>query len=225
MKNSQLLVFCDFDGTFVKEDSLDILFEKHISSHEIMPFELKWNKGQIGSKECLSSLFAKIHEMTESDVLAIADQLTLTDGAHEFLKYLSSVDARFYIISDGVDVIINRVLENNNLTQCIGSIYCNKLRFDKNHPNFKPHSQSQDLCDHRRKCALCKFAVVSRIINSCGTSNTIYIGDGKSDISGAQVCEKVFAKNSLLRDQTIKAIKKVPFDNFLTILDTIQKSE
>ncbi len=60
-------------------------------------------------------------------------------------------------------------------------------------------------------------------INSESGARTIYIGDGKSDTNGALVCEKVFAKNSLLKDPTIPATKKIPFDNFYTILEDISK--
>ncbi len=218
MNNSQLMIFCDFDGTFIKEDSLDVLFERYLPQCEITPLESKWKNGIIGSRDCISSLFEKVHKMTKDDVYFIADQLTLTDGLSEFLRYVSSINAKFYIISDGIDVIINRVLKNNDLANYVEKTYSNKLRFDKNLARFRPHSQSEDFCDHERKCALCKQTVVSRIINNGGTSRTIYIGDGKSDVNVALECEKVFATKSLLQDSTIPETKKIPFNDFTTIL-------
>ncbi len=223
MKQGQPTFFCDFDGTFIVEDSLDLLFEGHVPSQKIKPVEEKWSNGLIGSRECISSLFSHIDKLTTKDVFEVADRLTPTEGIQPFLKYLSTINARFYIVSDGVDVIINRVLENNDLKKYVTGVFSNKLEFNGNVHNFKPHSQFEDFCQHEHKCALCKRSVVSRLLDKGGNPNTIYIGDGRSDVYGAQLCGIVFAKKSLLADPRIATAIKIPFSNFSTILSHTKK--
>lgn len=83
--NKNVIVFCDFDGTLVQKDSLDLLFEKYVSANDVEHYESLLGEGKIGSKECLTALFSKIKNLEHELVLNIADSLDLTNGVSEFV--------------------------------------------------------------------------------------------------------------------------------------------
>lgn len=219
--DSNIIVFLDFDGTLIEKDSLDVLFEKFISKDVVDHYETQLGNDNIGARECLESLFEKIKSLEKDQFLSIADNMTLTRHAAEFIKYLNIINGNIYIISDGVNLIIERILKNISLDNYIEGIFCNRLEPQDGQMLFRPYSE---ICDHKPMCALCKSAVVKKLISENSKSMSIYIGDGKSDIFPAKECDLVFAKKTLLESPMIPEDKKIPFDDFSTILEYFRKN-
>ena len=46
-------IFCDFDGTITKQDTIDLLLER-IGEKSWLEYEKLWLEGKIGSRECMS---------------------------------------------------------------------------------------------------------------------------------------------------------------------------
>lgn len=63
-----------------------------------------------------------------------------------------------------------------------------------------------------------------KLISENSKSMSIYIGDGKSDILPAKECDLVFAKKTLLESSVIPENKKLPFEDFSTILKYFRKN-
>ena len=51
--SSPIEVYCDFDGTITRGDTIDVLLERlaHPSWKEV---EARWERGEIGSRECMA---------------------------------------------------------------------------------------------------------------------------------------------------------------------------
>jgi 2-hydroxy-3-keto-5-methylthiopentenyl-1-phosphate phosphatase len=122
-----------------------------------------------------------------------------------------------FILSDGLDYYINRVLEREGLSHL--QAYTNKLTFSDDGnliPEF-PHTDEE--C---KQCANCKR---NHIINhSSDDEFTVYIGDGYSDACPVQFCDFIFAKKSLLKFCETNRISFSPYKNFYDVkrkLDTL----
>jgi len=198
--NVSKIVFIDFDGTIVHEDSLDLLFEKF--AHPSWKVKDKeWEVGKIGSLENLSFAFSTF-EVTNEKLDSIISMLTVTEGFFEFLKFIRALHYEVVIISEGVDYIIRKVIKDKNI-----KIYSNK--FVNNRIVFKKNFENCKFLDQCQKCSLCKVS----IINSYQNYFKIYIGDGLSDRYAVKECDLIFAKKSLLEN----CKKAIAFNHFTDI--------
>lgn len=215
---SDAIFFFDFDGTLTSQDTLDLFFEKNISSDESAELSLMWENGIIGSRECLTTLFSKCVNFTDYNFESVLNIVKVPDNTIELLQMLKARGAQAYIISDGIDLMINSFLKKNNLIKYFSKIYANSIKInkEKGRITFIPNSAIENKCKHKLKCALCKETTVYNIINKQRPRQSFYIGDGRSDIYGAQICDVVFAKKGLF--DLIDNTEKILFCDFLSII-------
>ncbi|MDD2766261.1 MAG: MtnX-like HAD-IB family phosphatase [Candidatus Moranbacteria bacterium] len=219
-------IFCDFDGTIAKEDSTDLILNQFSVDNTWKNIELQWSSGTIGSRECLIKQFSNIR-MNATDIFDLAGKLHLENGFIEFSQFCKDKGIPLFIISDGINTLIEQFLTIHKIY--FTSIYANDIKFmSEKMIKFIPLSDSSDLypCIHNNVCANCKPQIIKHIIKTIPIhpNDTIYIGDGISDIEGARHCSTVFAKEklfTLLRDRKKKSCL---FRNFHEILQIIQKS-
>lgn len=210
MKNFQF--FCDFDGTITKEDTLN-KFLRDYAKDEWLDVEDRWIKGEIGSKQCIEEQMKLFPFMEEKIVNDFVDSIEIDKTFPAFLEYLKSENINFYIVSDGFDFFIEKVLEKNSIKDI--KIFSNKLKFENgsfstSFPNTSP--------DCKRQSGVCKCNVLKS--NRIVTKRVLYAGDGLSDFC---VCNKVdflFAKGTLLEyGKNTKINNLIGFDSF----DEIEK--
>lgn len=207
---SHCRVFLDFDNTITHFDVLDDIIKRFAVNKGWKEWEVAWERGQIGSRQCLKE---------QMDLVAI--------GRKELLKYLSRVKVdpyfkklivkfrkhgiRSFILSDSFSFIIENVLRNNAIRGI--KVYSNRLRFSNGRIKFSfPHKNDVCLvCAHCKKKNLLKSSNGSKII--------IYIGDGMSDVCAARHADLVFAKGKLLKYFMMEKRKCVPMRNLKDVYD------
>ncbi|MGA2983759.1 MAG: HAD-IB family phosphatase [Terriglobia bacterium] len=103
------VVFCDFDGTITQVDVTDQILAQlaHPSWREI---EREWMLGLIGSRECLERQIALVDAPAE-ELHAVIDAVTLDPDFTTFCKFARKQRLPLYILSDGFDYVIRRVLK------------------------------------------------------------------------------------------------------------------
>jgi 2-hydroxy-3-keto-5-methylthiopentenyl-1-phosphate phosphatase len=202
LSSHQPIIFSDFDGTITQVDVTDQVLSQlaHPSWQEV---EQEWVRGVIGSRECLVRQLALVNS-THQELDALIDSIPVDPDFTIFQEFTQKRKFPFYVVSDGFDYIIRRVLHragvNGNLAN--GShLFASSLRISGNRlePSF-PHSEPP--CEHG--CATCKPAIMRRVAN--GRSPIVFIGDGHSDRHAAEFADMVFAKRQLLaycRDRNI----------------------
>ena len=201
---SKCNVYFDFDNTMTPFDVLDDIIEKFSINRDWVVFENAWQKGEIGSRECLKWQMRSVRA-TKTKLSRYLDKIQLDRNFPDLLGFLKRRGAETAILSDSFSFFIERILRNNGVHGI--KLYSNSLRFSKNKiiPAF-PHTDRS--CSH---CANCKKMHIFKLAGR-GRTN-IYIGDGLSDICPAEHSDIVFAKGSLQERFTKTKKEFIPFKN------------
>jgi 2-hydroxy-3-keto-5-methylthiopentenyl-1-phosphate phosphatase len=206
--NNSLTIFCDFDGTITAQDTIDKLLHLY-ANDEWMAVEKLWQEEKIGSKECLERQIECIEQITKKEIDSFIDDIKIDPYFVKFFQRIKKSNIPFYIVSDGFNLFINKILKNNKIYDV--PVYCNSLLLTDNAlvPSF-PH--------HDITCSsgsgMCKCNIVTGLSNG---NKIIYIGDGKSDACAVKHADVVFAKNSLIKRCQLNNIKYFEFNSFKDI--------
>lgn len=182
------IIFCDFDGTITKEDTVDKLLERY-ATDKWLYYEDMWLENKIGSKECLENQINCIEYFSNKNLEEFIETVKIDEEFVLFLQEIKKRNIEFYIVSDGFDLLINKILEKYGINNI--KIFSNMLSLDNNELKtlFPFYSQS---C--KSGSGLCKCSVLKR---TSMNKQIIYIGDGKSDFCVSKHADIIFAKHKL----------------------------
>jgi 2-hydroxy-3-keto-5-methylthiopentenyl-1-phosphate phosphatase len=207
------IIFSDFDGTITQVDVTDLLLTElaHPSWQEV---EQEWARGSIGSRECLERQMALV-DASIREFNTLVDSVPIDRGFQKFYQFVSGHKLPFYVVSDGFDLVIRRVLKNVGLNGPLHNgthLFSSALTIQGRRmvPSF-PYSGPP--CVH--DCATCKVEIIRRLRRKDGL--IIFIGDGLSDRFAAQVADIVFAKRQLLAHCRDNGIPCRSFETFADI--------
>jgi len=213
------VIFCDFDGTITQLDVTDQILTQlaHPSWREI---EQQWMQGLIGSRECLERQIALVDAPME-ELHATIDTIAIDPHFTAFCKFARKQRLPLYVLSDGFDYVIRRVLKGAGVERHFRSgtnLFASALRVEGRRlaPSF-PYSPEP--CAHG--CATCKEALIRRLRE--GRQPVIFVGDGMSDRFAVEVADVVFAKRHLLAYCRETGIACHPFETFEDVEVTIEK--
>jgi 2,3-diketo-5-methylthio-1-phosphopentane phosphatase len=213
------IVFCDFDGTITQLDVTDQILAQlaHPSWREI---EQEWMLGLIGSRECLERQIALVDAPAE-EFHAVVDAAAVDPDFAAFCKFACQQRLPLYIVSDGFDYVIRRVLKRAGVERHFRSgsnLFASALRVEGRRlaPSF-PHLPEP--CAHG--CATCKAALIRRLRE--GRHPVIFVGDGMSDRFAVEVADVVFAKRHLLAHCRENGIACHSFETFKEVQITLEK--
>jgi len=207
------VVFCDFDGTITQVDVTDQILSQfaHPSWQEI---EQEWVRGVIGSRECLERQLALVDASTD-ELDALIDAVLVDPGFPSFYGFLTRRAIPLYVVSDGFDYVIRRVLRRAGVDGDLRNgqhIFSSALRVEGRRLLLS-FPQSPTPCTHG--CATCKADIIARV--APGQRRVIFIGDGLSDRFALERAGLVFAKRQLLAYCREKGIACHSFETFRDI--------
>lgn len=213
------IVFCDFDGTITQLDVTDQILSQlaHPSWREI---EQQWMQGLIGSRECLERQIALVDAPVE-ELHAAIDSVALDSDFTAFCKFARKKRLPLYILSDGFDYVIRRILKHAGVDRHFKSgtnLFASALKVEGRRlvPSF-PHLPAP--CAHG--CATCKSALISRLRER--RRPVVFVGDGMSDRFAVELADVVFAKRHLLAYCRENGIACHPFETFSDVQLTLEK--
>ena len=213
------VIFCDFDGTVTQLDVTDQILSQlaHPSWREI---EREWMLGLIGSRECLERQIALVNAPL-GELHAVIDAVAVDAEFAAFCQFARRRRFPLYLLSDGFDYIIRRVLKGAGVARQFrtgANLFASALRVEGRRltPSF-PHSPEP--CPHG--CATCKQALIRRLRD--GRQPVVFIGDGMSDRFAVEVADVVFAKRHLLAHCRANGIACHAFDTFEDVQATLEK--
>jgi len=179
------IVFSDFDGTVTQTDVTDEILTR-LADPAWRGVEQEWVRGEIGSRECLERQMALVRASAR-ELNALIDAVPVDPGFADFCRFAEHRALSFYVVSDGFDYVIRRVL------------------------TAFPHPAAG--CEHG--CATCKAGVMKRL--GRGHDPVVFIGDGLSDRFAAREADLVFAKHELLKYCLANGIAFEPFRTFADV--------
>lgn len=211
-------IFCDFDGTITKEDTLN-KFLRIYADKKWLELEEEWIHGKIGSKECTLEQMKLVPVLDESEMENFIGGIAIDETFPEFIKYVRENDIDFYIVSDGFDFFINTILKNNGIEGI--KIFSNHLHVENGKYVCEFPFANPDCI---AASGMCKCSIVKKHKNV--TKPLLYVGDGISDFCVSNDLKTIFAKGKLL--EYCKKNKEannglIGFENFKEILDYLKK--
>jgi 2-hydroxy-3-keto-5-methylthiopentenyl-1-phosphate phosphatase len=213
------IIFCDFDGTITQLDVTDRILSElaHPSWREI---EREWMLGLIGSRECLERQIAMIDAPTE-ELNAAIDAVSVDSDFATFCKFARKKHWPVYILSDGFDYVIRRILKRAGVEKHFRSgttLFASTLHADGRRLTLSfPHSPEP--CAHG--CATCKPALINQLRD--GRRPVVFVGDGMSDRFAVEVADVVFAKRQLLAHCRANGIACHPFEAFKDVQHGLER--
>ena len=201
-------IYCDFDGTITKEDSVNCFFEMYAPNW--MDSEKLWIEGKISSRENAIIQVGLLKDVSQNQFDDYVDSIEIDDYFLDFVDYVKSKNIKLTILSDGFDIFIKKVLERYDLDI---PYYANKLTYKdgKFSIDFPYYSEK---CD--KKAGMCKCQKVKE-------KNFCYIGDGTSDLCIASKADFLFATNNLHKYCKEKNIKHSHFTSFRNIIEVLKE--
>lgn len=188
-----LRVFCDFDGTIAASDVGNRLFCT-FGGEAVEKIVEKYLNDEITARECLQLECAAIENVTREELLKFADGCELDPYFSEFVKFCAGHEIPVTILSDGLDLYVERILKNHHLSHLVW--FANHAEFvrDGSKTKLVPSFPYRDAeCE---RCGNCKR---NHLLTMSGDDDVIvYVGDGISDRCPVRYADIVFAKHDLI---------------------------
>jgi 2-hydroxy-3-keto-5-methylthiopentenyl-1-phosphate phosphatase len=207
------IMFCDFDGTITQVDVTDEILTQ-LANPSWREIEQEWACGSIGSRECLERQVALVDASAE-ELDSLIDAIPVDPGFSGFLQWVEKSKLPFYVVSDGFDYVVRRVLKRAGVNGQLRNgthLFASSLRVEGRRVKISfPHAAHG--CAHG--CATCKAEIMRRL--SRGWKPVVFAGDGLSDRYAVEEADIVFAKRQLLVYCRERGIACRPFETFADI--------
>lgn len=201
-------IYCDFDGTITKEDSVNSFFEMYAPNW--MESEKQWIAGKISSRENAVIQVGLLNNVSQKQLDDYINSIKVDDYFLDFVDYVKSKNIKLTILSDGFDLFIQKILERYNLNI---PYYANKLTFKNGKFNIEFPYYNEN-CD--KKAGMCKCEKVKE-------NKFCYIGDGVSDLCITKKADILFATKNLHKYCKEHNIKHYYFENFSSIINQLEE--
>lgn len=205
----QYCILSDFDGTITQKDGLYSFIETYAQG-DWEKIEQNWAEGRIDSKECLIEEFKLVPALSEELISNFIETLEIDETFIDFYKNVLEKNIDFYIVSDGIDYFIKRILRRYGL---------GGMKIISNHGEFRGEffeiTFPNDSTDCINNAGTCKCKVLSDLRKEY--EKIIYIGDGVSDYCVADKADILYAKKRLLKYCSDKGIEHIPYNTFSDI--------
>jgi 2,3-diketo-5-methylthio-1-phosphopentane phosphatase len=215
-----LKFFIDFDGTITKQDIGDALFET-FGGEQCKEFVIEYHEEKLSAVECFQKETAACGMVERNELERFLDAQEIDETFREFVGYCKSNGFEHYILSDGMDYYIKRILERHLLGDV--PVYANVLHLEPANGStsvtFRPEFPFTDeVCN---RCASCKR---NHILTLAGDEDIIaYIGEGYSDRCPVRYADVVFAKDDLLKFCRREEIPHVEYQTFADVVKYVEK--
>ncbi len=214
----KLAIFCDFDETVTRTNVTDAVLER-FAEPRWLEIQEEWLAGKLSAREVLEYQMPLV-TVSPEDLDAFVDSIEVDPSFAEFALSCIQNDDLLYILSDGfdywIDRILRRVLSAYNGTVKNIPVFACGLRVKENRLNISFPYFPQG-CIHG--CATCKPTLFNELKPSA--EKTIVIGDGVSDLLLAKDADLVLAKDGLREFCQKEGILNQKYNDFSDVIRII----
>jgi 2-hydroxy-3-keto-5-methylthiopentenyl-1-phosphate phosphatase len=198
-------VFCDFDGTVCPQDVGEQFFLKFAGEKAEQNIQ-RLLSDEITIQEWLTELCEAIPSIRQKQFLDFIDQFVVDPHFAEFIRFCKDQGIPLMILSDGLDVYVERVLSNVGLSQ---------IPFFSNHAEFVGERLKVSFPYTDAECNCCGNCKRNHMLNASADDDVIvYVGDGYSDRCPVRYADFVFAKRQLIKHCQEQNITFFEFNHF-----------
>jgi len=207
--------FIDFDGTITLDDACFSMVNE-FSRPGWEDINQLWEQGKLGTIECARRTF-KLFDTNREELIRFVKQLPIDPYFQEFTNIIQKTGDEIYILSDGYDILIKAILEQNGIDNIL--FFSNELLYSNGEFDIEcPHYNHE--CGH---CGTCKTKIIKK--HRKEGVQTIYIGDSTSDKCPVKYTDIVFAKKGLLKYCKNNNISAKDYHNFKDIIEWLKAQE
>ncbi len=207
-------IFCDFDGTITTRDTIDVLLE-NLADPQWKEIEEQWERGEIGSRECMSKQVPLIRGGWKS-VVEVLNTVEVDRTFASFVGWCRHNKYPVFVVSDGIDRVIEYLLAREGVR--VDAIYANHLEEDAD-GRLSLSFMDRGAVDHCLS-GVCKC----ELINAYGLQPLrIIIGDGRSDFCWSKEADVLFAKSKLVGYCEDQNIPYYAYQNFTDVRVSLQE--
>ena len=205
----------DFDGTVTQQDVGEELFRKFAEEEKVNKIIDDLLNDRISSRECWIKLCSAVPSVNKNEFDDFIVSISLDPTFVTFQDYCKNENIELYILSDGFDYYISKILEKNEINGL--TVYSNHLeivdgKLIHGFPYYDEASFSSANCKR------------NHIINHSSEEDfTVFIGDGNSDKDSIEYCDFIFAKDDLLKFCEKERITYFPFKNFDDVIKKLDE--
>jgi 2,3-diketo-5-methylthio-1-phosphopentane phosphatase len=206
-----LAVFCDFDGTFARQDVGSTLAARYAADRRPAQWA-RFERGEITAWEYNLEILEGL-PVGEDVLEAFLATVELDPGARGLLAWCQERSVPFRILSDGFDRNLDRLQSLNGIRFAYTA---NHLRIE--HGKWRIRAGAPD---PHCGCGtgVCKGNVLRTLRASSPRTHLVHIGNGRvSDTCGALEADTAFAKDSLAEELEKRGVR---FVRFATLNDAI----
>jgi alpha-galactosidase len=211
----RLAVFCDFDGTFARQDVGSTIARTHLPERRAQLWA-RFERGELRAWDYNLALLDGLR-LSEQDLDAFLRTIELDPGAAELVRWCEERGVPFRVLSDGFDRNLDRLQE---LTGVRFAYDANRLWYEEGawriaagHPD--PHCPCGT--------GTCKRGRIAAFRAAHPTARIVHIGDGRvSDLCAAFAADVVFAKHSLAEELTRRGLSFEPFRDLRDVRDRLE---
>ena len=202
-----LEIFLDFDNTVTRGDVLDRVIERYSPTDSWRDWEAEWQAGRMSTVECLRRQVGALRA-TREELERFAATVEVDPGFALLAEWSAHRGVKLSILSDNFVPLIRVILQREGLGAI--PVFANELSFEGTRP--QPRFPWYD-----RGCGRCAHCKAIRVGASTARPR-VFVGDGLSDVCGANAADIVFAKDSLAADLRRR---RVPFHAWTTLADVL----
>lgn len=214
--NKPFKIFMDFDGTISKVDVGDVLFRKFGKEEITNKIVDDLLNDKISSRECWTQLCESVDSINKKELDKFILSIEVESSFHKFVKYCNEHNFNLFILSDGFDYYINKILNREDLSHL--KIYSNSLSIAENGSLIPSFPFFNENC---KSTANCKRNHI--IENSSENDYTVFVGDGNSDKDPIEYVDFIFAKDDLLKYCEKQRITYFPFSDFFDVIKRLDE--
>jgi 2,3-diketo-5-methylthio-1-phosphopentane phosphatase len=223
VKYHKLKIFCDFDGTVTQNDVWVNSLGKFIKDKEtFQKVCYEFDNAFISARECIRQELNLVEDFNFDKFNEEVDNEKLDIYFGKFISYCNENSYDIFLISEGLDYYINRILKREGLEQM--KLFCNKMTwFTGKYGKIKLSCEfpySDEVCSY---CGMSKRNILISNTNDYDNEISVLIGDGTSDFCVASYADMVFAKRKLASYCWKHNITYFEYNNFNDIIHKIEK--
>jgi phosphoserine phosphatase len=186
MRSAKRLVMLDMDSTLITQEVIDLLAAKAGVAKEVSAITEKAMTGEIDFTQSLQARVSLLAGLSESMLLAVRNEITLTQGAEKLIQTLHLKGHKVGVVSGGFIDVIEPILKDLK----IDFYQANKLQIIDGKLNGKIEGA---IIDRSAKLdALITFAKNEGV----PMTQTVAIGDGANDLDMIQAAGLGIAFNA-----------------------------
>ncbi|MCS4504553.1 Phosphoserine phosphatase SerB2 [wastewater metagenome] len=208
-RNRRLVVF-DMDSTLIQQEVIDELAKEAGVGEQVVAVTEAAMRGEIDFRESLARRVALLEGLPETTLEAVAQRLTLTEGAERLLKTLHTLGYRTAVISGGFTYFGRYLQQRLDLDY----VHANELEIADGRLTGRVIGE---VVDGGRKAALLEEIAVQEGIT---LDQVIAVGDGANDLPMLKLAGLgiAFHAKPLVQQRARQAISTVGLDGILYLM-------